>query len=46
VESKQQQKKLIDMEKRLVVPRDGREVGKEWVKWVKGVKRHKLPLIK
>ena len=33
--------KLIDAENRLVVARGG-----WWAKWVKGVKRYKLPVIK
>lgn len=35
--------KLIDTKNRLVVAR-GRE--REWVKWVKGGKRYKVPVIK
>ena len=34
--------KLIDTEDRLVV---ARSEGWEWVKWVKGVKRYKFPVI-
>ena len=39
--NKQQTAKLIDTENRLVVAIGG---GEGWVKWVKGVKRYKLPV--
>ena len=38
---KKNKPKLIDTENKLVVARGG-----AWVKWVKGVKRYKLPVIK
>ena len=42
---KKQKTELIDTEDRLVVA-IGRGGGGEWAKWVKGVKRYKLPLIR
>lgn len=38
---KKKKKELIDTENRLVVARGG-----GWVKWVKGVKRYKLPVLR
>ena len=43
-QQQQQQNKLIDTEIRFVVTR-GREGGR-WMKWVKEIKRYKLPVIK
>ena len=41
--TKQQKNKLIDTENRLMVARGNRFGG--WAKWVRGVKRYKLPVI-